>query len=315
MTNLFFLVSQIKNDPKFHMYHDICYKFVNYLDETSTLYFKINGQWVNEGNLVEHNLPYIHRWTDIYRRSVLARLYKFEEWFNENPSPVTMLTLTTYQDGDFSIREKGHLVTIPDSFEILKENWKKRSMLIRNRIRKNVDYLWILEPHMKHDTGYPHNHSLFLTKFTPKEQERIRSLWYEKYKAGSYDHGVDFTIVEPEESIKNIRNYLMKYLAKTFVNTGSKFSKSPDWTKGQLVFNAVARENKYRLWGSSRNLTMVMKRAPNVNEEFEIEWFKTELCGSYNELIEVWKANPDRMEIIKNRYEDYIELMQSLKIV
>jgi len=60
--------------------------------------------------------------------------------------------------------------------------------------------------------------------------------------------------------------------AKTFIKTESKFDDSPDWTKGQLVFNAIARENKYRLWGSSRNLTIIMKRPPKESEE--IEWYK-----------------------------------------
>ena len=187
------------------MYHDTCKRFVNYLDNTSTLYFTAHGQLAN-GSLVQCEIPYIHRWTDIYRKSVLARLYKMEEWFNEHPSYVTMLSLTTYQDGNFSIIEKGHSVDIPESFQILKESWKKLSMLIRNRIRNNIDYFWVFEPHMKHDTGYPHLHILLFTEFTPQEQERIRNLWYSKYQAGSYEYGVDFTIVQPEEAIKNIRN-------------------------------------------------------------------------------------------------------------
>jgi len=218
------------------------------LNNTSTLYFTAHGQLAN-GSLVQCEIPYIHRWTDIYRKSVLARLYKMEEWFNEHPSHVTMLSLTTYQDGNFSIIEKGHSVDIPESFQILKESWKKLSMLIRNRIRNNIDYFWVFEPHMKHDTGYPHLHILIFTEFTPQEQERIRNLWYSKYQAGSYEYDVDFTIVQPEEAIKNIRNYLMKYLATTFVKTGSKFDDSPDWTKGQLVFNTITWDKAYRLWG------------------------------------------------------------------
>ena len=91
--------------------------------------------------------------------------------------------------------------------------------------------------------------------------------------------------------------------AKTFIKTGSKFDDSPDWTKGQLVFNAIARENKYRLWGSSRNLTTIMKRP--LKEFEEIEWYIIELYER-DEPIKIWQAEPNKKEIKKNMVEDYL---------
>lgn len=106
----------------------------------------------------------------------------------------------------------------------------------------------------------------------------------------------------------------MKYLAKTFVKTGSKFEESPDWTKGQLVFNAVAWKYKYRLWGSSRHLTMEIKRSSNEIEEFEIKWFKTELWAD-NGIFEVWRAEPDVIDEISERFEEYKESLKNLKLL
>ena len=106
----------------------------------------------------------------------------------------------------------------------------------------------------------------------------------------------------------------MKYLAKTFVKTGSKFGESPDWTKGQLVFNAVARKYKYRLWGSSRHLTMEMKRSSDELEEYEIQWYKTELCGGINDPCEVWRAKPDVIDEVNESFEEYKESIKNLKL-
>jgi hypothetical protein len=99
---------------------------------------------------------------------------------------------------------------------------------------------------------------------------------------------------------------------KTFIKTGSKYDDSPDWTKGQVVFNANARENKYRLWGSSRNLTKIMKRT--IKESEEIKWYKIELYGC-DEPIKIWQAEPDKMEIMNNLFEDYQESFENLKFI
>jgi hypothetical protein len=62
---------------------------------------------------IKKRIEYIHRWTGIYRISVLAKFYQLENWLKENPAAVTMLTHATYQHGQYSATVKGDIVTIP----------------------------------------------------------------------------------------------------------------------------------------------------------------------------------------------------------
>lgn len=79
-----------------------------------------------------------------------------------------MLTLTTYQSGVQSIKVKGHLVTIPESSDILKAGWDMFSKVLRNMcLDSNIYLRWKrtrrgipicifsyrpLNPFPKHDT-------------------------------------------------------------------------------------------------------------------------------------------------------------------
>ena len=129
--------------------------FLTYISRTAACSFKIYGDGCDvDGPFdIEKNIEYIHRWTDIYRRSVLAKFYQMENWFKENSASVTMLTLTTYQDGHYSTTMKGDIVTIPQAFDILKTSWKRLRMALRQYLPSK--YVWIMEPHK---TGYPHLH-------------------------------------------------------------------------------------------------------------------------------------------------------------
>jgi hypothetical protein len=83
-----------------------------------------------------------------------------------------------------------------------------------------------------------------------------RSVVYQSHKTGD---------------ISSLRNYLMKYLAKTFIET------MPDWTPEELVFNAIAWWEGYRFFGCSQDLSRVMKR-PRINGKDYI-WLRTSLTG------------------------------------
>jgi hypothetical protein len=312
MSNLYNLVRRIKYDPKKSQFYGICDQFVYYLNHTSTMGFRLNGQCREGGGLVEHWIPYIHRWTPVYVRSILAKFYKLEEWLEENPSPVSMLSLTTYQDGDYSVKHRGHLVSIPESFMILNEGRKKLLDVIKNKIRKGLDYVWVLEPHLENDTGYPHLHSMMFTELTDKEKKRIEDLWVVNYNAASRKHGVEFTVKPIEESIKSMRNYFVKYIAKTFVDTGSRYG-SPEWTAGQLVFNSVAWRYHYRLWGSSHNLTKVMAR--HSDDIYNIDWFKTTLLDGESEIAEIWRADEYKIELIRKYFQYYLKELESLSFI
>ena len=208
------VTKQIRENPALSPYHRTVFIFLSYLSRTAACSFKIYGDGCDvDGPFdIEKKIEYIHRWTNIYRRSVLAKFYQLEDWLKENPASVTMLTLTTYQDGHYSTTAKGEMVTIPQSFDMLKTSWKRLRMALRQYLPSNR-YVWIMEPHK---TGYPHLHVIIFEDVNEQTQGAITRLWSKKYKAGSADHGVNFAVKKPEESIKSIRNYLMKYVAKGF---------------------------------------------------------------------------------------------------
>ncbi|MCK4817966.1 hypothetical protein KA005_19505 [bacterium] len=315
--SLFSLSGKMRFEPDKMPYFELCKMFVDYLTHTQTMKFEATGQVLqgdgSSAGIVKKQIPYIHRWTPVYRKSVLAKFYQLEAHLNHHPAPVTMLSLTTYQAGNYSIQQKGHAVDIEESFKIINEGWRKLRDLINKSIRKGVSYVWVLEPHTKHNTGYPHIHVILFTEFTDSEKQRITDLWSEKYKAGSAAHGVDFTFKPPEESIKSIRNYLMKYLASTFCDTGSKYG-SPRWTTGILLFNALVWHHGYRMWGASRDLSKVMAWAEDEDIE-EIEWFKTMLCYLDDEKIgEVWRLPDAEYQEVLKRHQDYLNDISSLKI-
>ncbi len=242
---------------------------MTYLKQIEKACFIISGYDLQENRSATNVGSYIHRWTEVYRKRQLARLYKLDDWWKENKGPVTMLTLTTYQDGEYSRSMKGELVSIEESFEILKDGWDKLSKILRKYL-PGIPYIWVVEPHK---TGYPHRHVILFTAVPEDLQEKIKHLWSEKYCAGSMDHGVDFTLTTPDEDIDCIRNYLMKYIAKGFISTGSKFTETP-WTKQELVYNAIIWDKKYRTFQPSRALQKVMKKEEKENDAFW--WFMGE---------------------------------------
>lgn len=181
-------------------------------------------------------LPYIHRWTDIYHKSILAKFYILDDWMKNNPGMVTMFTLTTYQgsksrfnDGSYSREVKGRNLTILECFDLLRESRTKFLNVLRNRYR-GINYFWVLEPHA---TGYPHCHLVVFQEFSDVEQKEIKRLWSEKYQAGSYKRGIKISSKRSDESIQFIRNYLMKYMTKQFGKGDNP------WTYGELLFNAI----------------------------------------------------------------------------
>ena len=255
--------------------------FKRYLASTAACHFNVHTtKWNEEQQFPDENereIEYIHRWTNTYRKSIIAKFYQLEEYFKERGCPpLTLLTLTTYQDGDYSVSMTGGITTIEEGFNILKKGWKWLSMWIRKH-HPELEYITIMEPHK---TGYPHLHVILFGTLPETSQKTIKSLWSEKYKAGSYDNGADFTISDPKEGIKSIRNYLIKYIAKTLKDgkTGSKYNITEGWTKGELLFNAVMWKNKYRLWGASATLSKVMAQKPAVGRSSQI-------CD-YTELID-----------------------------
>jgi len=83
-----------------------------------------------------------------------------------------------------------------------------------------------------------------------------------------------------------MRNYLMKYMGKTFVEG------IPDWTPEELVFNSIAWKKGFRFFGCSNDLSQAMKRP--MKDKTSFTCFRTSMTGfnlTYDIDEELWK-NP-----------------------
>jgi len=96
------------------------------------------------------------------------------------------------------------------------------------------------------------------------------------FKVGGYKHGLDFAfgINHKTGEVSPLRNYLMKYLAKTFVET------IPNWTPEEFVLNAIVWKEGYRFFGCSRDLSNAMKKPKKENHAFI--WFSIIMSWSYD---------------------------------
>ena len=68
----------------------------------------------------------------------------------------------------------------------------------------------------------------------------------------------------------------MKYMIKGFRKSGTKYQKNEEWEIGQIVFNALVKKNRWRLFGSSKDLVEVMKY--DKKTDASIKYYATELC-------------------------------------
>lgn len=263
--------------------------FISYLSETGRKKFKITSQFKEE--IKEKTVDYIHRWTPVYRKSILAKLYQLEANLTPDQlSNVTMITLTTSQRGE-------------DQEECLLKLCKYYNLLFKllRYYFGTIDYFYILEPHK---TGYAHMHIMYMRLLSNDEKELITGLWEDRYGVGS-KKGVDFS--EPKESmdgrsksgsISHVRSYLMKYLVKGLY--------SNSMTKGELLFNSLLKKNNIRLWGSSRHFSELMKKPEKINENYEC--LKIELFQDGEFYSQIYPktssyectysplANPDRIQ-------------------
>lgn len=256
--------AQIRADPILEPYIRDFYNFQEYLKRTAEIKFIANGISRDDDDGTEwditRELDYAHRFSPTYQKGQIASFYQLEAWMVDNPGCVSMLTLTTYQSGAHSIKVKGHIVTIPEAFDIIKKGWDNLSKVLRKYI-PGLNYILAMEAHK---SGYPHFHIFLLTPDPiPEElQKKCADLWEKKYKAGSAKHGVEFTFSTSDTPIGSIRNYLMKYVCKSFYALTSKFPDTDEknkMTAGRHVFNALVWKHGWRLIQKSRGLSKVMR--------------------------------------------------------
>lgn len=263
--------------------HGVIGRFKQYLEEKARYSFRATGK--NKlGHSIVREFPYVHRWTKIYRKSILAKFYQLDEWVKTHQTFVTHFTLTVYQssksklhNGSYSRKVKGYDLKYQESLDLLLASRKKLLDVIRHRY-PGINYVWVMEAH---ETGYPHCHLLMFREFSEAEQNSIKDLWALKYQAGSRAHGVKVTSSGESEKVLSMKNYLMKYMDKQF-SEGTE-----GWTEGDLLFNAMMWETKTRMWGTSKELTAVMKRPDSP--ESGIVWDTIELVTPGGEF-KVWSS-------------------------
>lgn len=200
---------------------------------------------------------YVHRWRESYRKKLLARFYRLDDWFKDNPCTPTLMTLTTYHEG-----------FLPDQISSVQAGWRKLRDNMYHIIGK-FTYFYVLEPH---EDGYVHLHALIFNDISDEQRQQIADLWTNKYRLGEQ---VDFKQREIAEGIQTgPKNYLMKYLSKTFnVN---------EMEDHVLLFNAAAwymgkKDNNYkrvRFWNCSRDLQPILKLPKN---DSDVDFYKVVL--------------------------------------
>jgi hypothetical protein len=223
---------------------------------------------------------------------------------------MTFLTMTTRHESEVNNTSGiSPRIGIADNFRLLQEG-KRMFMKRLSSIERGVNYMMVVEPH---GSGYPHYHMIIFKEFTIGEQLLFKHLW-EDGGYGSFEHGLDFDMRPAAENIKSLRNYLMKYMSKSFIDYESKYVSCP-WTKEQLLFNAVAWFDHYRTWCASNELSKVMKQTiPDVQSS--VDWNETVIEDGAGEIRTVWrKHGVDELETsadmtpefnsidAKNRYE------------
>jgi hypothetical protein len=257
---------ELKKNRRLKPYSGLCFAFLCYLRDKEHVKIFIDGYDRIEGDytFIEH--PYMHRWKPEYTRYRLAQFYALEEWAKQNPLPLTMLTFTTYHDNPHNKR----VLTIDKSWEVLKAGFRKASNLVI-KIKKSP-YVWVVEP--QPDSGYPHIHAGYFAEFDEYEQDRLKNHWSRVLAVGNYENGLHFDVNQEYNAgdITSLRNYLMKYMRKTFVDT------IHEWKPEELVFNAVAWHYKYRLFGCSQDISAAM-HIKSDSEMDNFQWLRTSLSG------------------------------------
>lgn len=264
-----------------------------YLNETAGYSFLVHGIHNATGEHTWKQIPYIHRWSYVYRQSILAKLMQLQEAIGEEIKECTMITLTAFQKG----------LTYEQSLKKLMYSYT----CLRKVLTKHygaLDYFLILEPHK---TGYAHIHFLYCKILNWKQKTHIRTLWAEKYHAGDKQYGIHFSEARRSingefsaGSIKKIKSYLMKYLVKGLYQL--------EMSPAELVFNATLKKTKTRLWNSSRNFSKIMARKiePRPDDWECLEVFMQDVKKQGDETVLWSKSNGfDHSDYIKE-WEHYI---------
>jgi hypothetical protein len=272
-------------------YGNLIMNFCRYMDMCDVSGFKANGiaPVSNDNGLRTVSGPLCNRWHPKRRAGWIAKMHHISEWYEANRiDGCTLITLTGYQENSG--------LSWYDTLDNITEARRKLLKVLRKYLPGKVDYFWVIEPHTENNTGYPHIHLAVFTivdndikdSFGEGMEDKLRRLYSEEWQVGSHTYGLDFKPMKGENEIVNLKNYLMKYISKGYINDNG-------WSDGELIFNAhlygathgdrppqpgeqlnVKGEfaKKYRLVGMSRPLSALLK--PEVEDKEIIVWLHTD---------------------------------------
>jgi hypothetical protein len=232
--------------------------------------------------------PLLNRWHPQRRIAWLAKMYQLAQWYEANRiEGCTLITLTGYQGNSG--------LSVYETWDNINASRVKLLKILRKYLGR-VDYFWVVEPHTYDETGYPHYHLAVFREIDNHikdsagrgMEDKLRDLYSKEWQAGSHTYGLDFKVMKGESSIKDLKNYLMKYISKGYVG-------GEGWSEGELIFNAhlfgathgyrepafgefPRKDGKYgrvyRLIGMSQNLSKILR--PEEVDHEDIIWLKTD---------------------------------------
>lgn len=242
-------------------YHGICVDFYEYLWLCEQKGFlKVGYDTTRKGlGIIKVPFDFENRWAPGRRKQLADKLDQLEYWFElQQDRPVTMITLTSSQDD-----------SIEEAWQRLNDSRTKLLKLIRKYFG-DVDYFWVPEPH---ESGYVHYHLAVFAKIDNETkdkqgkgiEDKFRDLWSRKYKTGSHTYGLEFSQKTGDNKIKGLKDYLSKYLRKSFL--------LGDWSIGMLLYNAHLWKTGFRAYGASKRISEIMHIEKEKNNK--IVWLET----------------------------------------
>jgi len=232
-----------KNDSRNKDYYPLLTAFCRYMDMCENSGIQLQGFRLKGNNpgQVKINAPLLNRWHPARRAAWIARMYLLTNWYEATKPGCTMISLTGYQEG----------IPIYETWDRINQSRTKLLKICRKYLGQ-FSYIWVVEPHTKEGSGYPHYHLvIFKTvdntvkdSFGEGMEDKLRRLYSSDREIGGWDtgshtYGLDFKVMEGDQGIENLKNYLLKYISKSYIT-------SDGWGDAELIFNA-------HLWGASHN--------------------------------------------------------------
>jgi hypothetical protein len=227
--------------------------------------------------------PLLNRWHPKRRTAWIAKMHTVSNWYEANRiDGCTLITLTGYQENSG--------LSFYDTWDNISESRIKLLKILRKYVGK-ISYFWVVEPHTTNETGYPHFHLAVFANIDNEirdsngegMEDKLNRLYSEEWKTGSHTYGLHFDKMTGDNSIKDLKNYLMKYISKGYI--GDEM-----WSPGELIFNA-------HLYGATHG-----NRPPKDGEMLDIKGNYTKkyrLIGMSRDLSDIIRPeDPDREDIV-----------------